>query len=137
MPAWFTRTDCGRAKPGYMGGNGLVTEPKGNAMCTIFRRQDAATYTAETRAVRLSGHATSIRLEAAFWDILEEIARHEGMSLGRFVSTLHDEILFDQGKLQNFASLLRVSCMHYVQNRDLYLAEKATRPPLRLVAHGK
>jgi predicted DNA-binding ribbon-helix-helix protein len=104
-------------------------------MCTIFRRQDPATYTAETRAVRLSGHVTSIRLEAAFWDILEEIARHEGVSLGRFVSTLHDEILFDQGELQNFASLLRVSCMHYVQNRDSYLAEKAT--PLRLVAHGK
>jgi predicted DNA-binding ribbon-helix-helix protein len=103
-------------------------------MCRIFRRQDPATYAAETRAVRLSGHATSIRLEAAFWDILEEIARQEGMSLGRFVSTLHDEILFDQGKVQNFASLLRVSCLHYLQNRDLYLAELARRQPARMVA---
>jgi len=103
-------------------------------MCRIFRRQDPATYAAETRAVRLSGHATSIRLEAAFWDILEEIARQEGMSLGRFVSTLHDEILFDQGKVQNFASRLRVSCLHYLQNRDLYLAELARRQPARMVA---
>jgi predicted DNA-binding ribbon-helix-helix protein len=103
-------------------------------MCRIFRRQDPATYTAETRAVRLNGHATSIRLEAAFWEILEEIARHEDMSLGRFVSTLHDEILFDQGEVQNFASLLRVSCTHYLQNRDAYLAEIATRRPRRLVA---
>jgi predicted DNA-binding ribbon-helix-helix protein len=103
-------------------------------MCSIFRRQNAATYAAETRAIRLSGHVTSIRLEAAFWEILEEIAAYEDMSLGRFASTLHDEILFDQGRVQNFASLLRVTCMHYMQNKDTYLAEVATRRPRRLVA---
>lgn len=103
-------------------------------MCSIFRRQDSTTYTAETRAIRLSGHATSIRLEAAFWDILEEIAAYEDISLGRFVSTLHDEILFDQGKVQNFASLLRVTCLHYLQNREAYLAEIAVRQRRRLVA---
>ncbi len=103
-------------------------------MCRIFRTQNPSTYEPETRAVRLSGHATSIRLEAAFWDILEQIAHHEGMSLGRFVSTLHDEILFEQGKVQNFASLLRVTCTHYLQNREVYLAEVAARRPARLVA---
>jgi predicted DNA-binding ribbon-helix-helix protein len=107
---------------------------KETAMCSIFRRQNTATYAAETRAIRLSGHATSIRLEAAFWDILEQIAAHEDMTLGRFVSTLHDEILFDQGKVQNFASLLRVTCTHYLQNRDAYLTEVATRRPRQLVA---
>ncbi len=103
-------------------------------MCRIFRRQNPATYEAETRAIRLSGHVTSIRLEAAFWDILEQIAGHEGMALGRFVSTLHDEILFQEGKVQNFASLLRVTCLHYMRNRDAYLAELAARPQRRLVA---
>jgi len=103
-------------------------------MCRIFRSQDSATYEPETRAVRLSGHATSIRLEAAFWEILETIAGHEGVSVGRFVSTLHDEILFEQGKVQNFASLLRVTCTHYLQNREGYLAEVAARRPARLVA---
>jgi predicted DNA-binding ribbon-helix-helix protein len=103
-------------------------------MCRIFRTQNPATYEPETRAVRLSGHATSIRLEAAFWDILEEIAQHEGMSMGRFVSTLHDEILFEQGKVPNFASLLRVTCTHYLQNRESYVAELAGRRPARLVA---
>jgi predicted DNA-binding ribbon-helix-helix protein len=103
-------------------------------MCKLFSSQDSATYAAETRAIRLSGHCTSIRLETAFWDILDEIARHENISLGRFVSTLHDEILFDQGEVANFASLLRVSCLHYLQNRDLYLAEIAARRPRRLVA---
>jgi predicted DNA-binding ribbon-helix-helix protein len=65
---------------------------------------------------------------------LDEIARHENISLGRFVSTLHDEILFDQGEVANFASLLRVSCLHYLQNRELYLAEIAARRPRRMVA---
>jgi predicted DNA-binding ribbon-helix-helix protein len=103
-------------------------------MCSIFRRQDPATYAAETRAIRLNGHATSIRLETAFWDILEQIARHEDMSLGRFVSTLHDEILFDQGRVQNFASLLRVTCMHYLKERDSYLADVSQRRAPLLVA---
>jgi predicted DNA-binding ribbon-helix-helix protein len=103
-------------------------------MCRIFRNQDAASYAAETRAIRLSGHATSIRLEAAFWDILQQIAEHEGMSLGRFVSILHDEILDGQGEVQNFASLLRVTCTHYLQNRDAYLAGIDNRRPRSLVA---
>ncbi len=103
-------------------------------MCRIFRQQDPATYVAETRAIRLNGHATSIRLEAAFWGILEQIARHEDMSLGRFVSILHDEILDEQGEVTNFASLLRVTCLHYLQNQDSYLAEISRRVPRRLVA---
>lgn len=103
-------------------------------MCRIFRTQDAATYAAETRAIRLNGHATSIRLEAAFWNILEEIAKHECMSLGRFVSILHDEILSDQGDVPNFASLLRVTCLHYLQNRESYLAELDAKQIKRLVA---
>jgi predicted DNA-binding ribbon-helix-helix protein len=103
-------------------------------MCRLFRRQESATYTPETRAMRLNGHSTSIRLEAAFWDILEEIARHEDMSLGRFVSTLHDEILFDQGDVPNFASLLRVSCLHFLQHRDAHLAEIAAKRSRRVLA---
>ncbi|HQT66784.1 MAG: aryl-sulfate sulfotransferase [Rhodospirillales bacterium 20-60-12] len=103
-------------------------------MCKIFRTQDPATYAAETRAIRLNGHATSIRLEAAFWTTLEEIAALEGMSLGRFVSILHDEILLDQGELQNFASLLRVTCLHWLNNRDAYQADIARRRPASLVA---
>ncbi|HYZ33680.1 MAG TPA: ribbon-helix-helix domain-containing protein [Crenalkalicoccus sp.] len=96
-------------------------------MCRLFTRQDPATYAAETRAVRLAGHVTSIRLEAAFWTILEEIAAREGISLARFVSLLHEEILARCGEVPNFASFLRVTCMHYLANRDLHAAEVAAR----------
>ncbi|MCW3474401.1 ribbon-helix-helix domain-containing protein [Limobrevibacterium gyesilva] len=96
-------------------------------MCNLFISQNPATYEAETRPMRLHGHATSIRLEAAFWDILEEIAAKEGMSVARFVAVLHDEILATRGEMTNFASFLRVTCLHYLRNQDLHarqLAEK-------------
>jgi len=96
-------------------------------MCSLFRSQDPATYAAETRAVRVHGHATSIRLEAAFWGILEEIARKEEMSVARFIGVLHDEILSQQDEIANLASFLRVTCLHYLRNQDQHAAEVAAR----------
>ena len=63
-------------------------------MCRIFVMRDPASYECETRAVRLHGHTTSVRLEAEFWAILEEIAGREGVPLSRFLCTFgvtHDE----------------------------------------------
>ena len=96
-------------------------------MCRLFVSQDPATYAAETRPIRLHGHLTSIRLEAAFWDTLEEIARREGISVARFVSVLHDEIMATQGEVPNFASLLRVTCMHWLRNQELHAEQLAGR----------
>ena len=96
-------------------------------MCRLFASQDPATYTSETRAVRLHGHVTSIRLEAAFWATLEEIATREGMTMPRFVATLHDEVQNLQGDVGNFASFLRVTCLHYLRNIELHTAQIAAR----------
>jgi predicted DNA-binding ribbon-helix-helix protein len=96
-------------------------------VCNLSVSQDPATYAAETRSVRLHGHVTSIRLEAAFWTTLEEIARHEGISVARFVSVLHDEILDRNGEVANFASFLRVACLHWARNQDLHAAQLAER----------
>ena len=49
-------------------------------MCKIFSEIDPVTYLFETRSVRLGGHATSIRLEGAFWQVLEEIASTQNVS---------------------------------------------------------
>ena len=97
-------------------------------MCRLFANQDPATYAAETRALRLHGHATSIRLEAAFWTILEDIAAREDMSLARFVSTLHDEGIIRQGGVANFASFLRVTCLHYLRNLEMHASQITRRP---------
>jgi len=86
-------------------------------MCRLYASQDPATFAAETRSVRLNGQVTSLRLEAAFWDILQEIAAREGISLGRFLSQLHDEILQLRGEVPNFASTLRVICLQDLRRR--------------------
>ena len=97
-------------------------------MCRLFARQDPATYAWVTRSVRLSGHATSIRLEARFWEILAEIAAKEGVTLPKFLNLLHAEALEAQGDVGNFASLLRVACLVYLRDpaaHDAALADKA------------
>ena len=84
------------------------------AMCSMFSQIDPDAYTYQTRSVRLGGHATSIRLEASFWTSLEEIAAAEKVSLGRFLTKLHDEVLEFRGEAQNFTSLLRCACLTHV-----------------------
>ena len=96
-------------------------------MCNLFISQDPTSYAAETRPIRLHGHATSIRLEAAFWDILEQIATQEGMAVARFVSVLHDEVLSQRGEVPNFASFLRVACLHWLRNQEAHAADLAAR----------
>ena len=88
-------------------------------MCQIFAGQDPATYAYVARSVRLAGHATSIRLEAAFWDILDEIAQRQDLTTPRFLSTLYDEAMQLHGKVSNFSSLLRVTCVLYLRRPDL------------------
>ena len=87
-------------------------------MCRLFITQDPASYAPETRSVRLHGHVTSIRLEAAFWGVLEEIAAAEGVTVARFVATLNDEVMGEGSECGNLASFLRVSCLCYLRNRD-------------------
>jgi predicted DNA-binding ribbon-helix-helix protein len=82
-------------------------------MCSLFAHQPQRDYESQTRSLRMGGHSTSIRLEMSFWDTLEEIAAKEGMSLAKFLTTLHDEVLDHHGEVKNFASLLRCSCLIY------------------------
>jgi predicted DNA-binding ribbon-helix-helix protein len=85
-------------------------------MCRIFSAQTAERYAHQTRSIRLGGHATSIRLETAFWDILEEISRLQGVTLGRFLTKLHDEVLEFNEEPVNFTSLLRCACLTYLSD---------------------
>ena len=93
-------------------------------MCRIFANQLAEAYTSHARSVRLGGHATSIRLEQAFWTILEEVAAAQNLPLSKFLTQLHDEVLNLSGDTHNFTSLLRCACLAYV-------AEIRASPQLR------
>jgi predicted DNA-binding ribbon-helix-helix protein len=82
-------------------------------MCHLFAHQPQRDYESQTRSLRIGGHCTSIRLEMSFWDTLDEIAAKEEMTLPKLLTTLHNEVLEDQGEVNNFASLLRCSCLIY------------------------
>ena len=92
-------------------------------MCQIFAGQDPGSYRFITRSVRLAGHATSIRLEATFWEVLDELAESQGMTTPRFLSVLYDEVLELHGGISNFASLLRVGCVLYLKRPDRVMDE--------------
>ena len=106
-------------------------------MCDLYASTDPDASECVTRSVRLHGHVTSLRLEARFWAILDEIAAGEGLSTPRFIGVLHDEVLERRGEVGNFASLLRVICAVYLERRHGAAAERrrdatpgrAARPP--------
>lgn len=80
-------------------------------MCRLFAGQDPCSYEYETRSLRLNGQCTSLRLERAFWAVLDEIAAAEHLSVPQFVSKLHAEVLELHGEARNFTSLLRCACL--------------------------
>lgn len=88
-------------------------------MCHLFASQPPDSYAFETRSIRLNGQSTSIRLEKIFWGMLEQIATLEDMSVPRFISTLHNEVLMLNGETPNFTSHLRCICMVALENKML------------------
>ncbi len=86
-------------------------------MCQVFAGQDPERYASTTRRLRLNGQSTSIRLENAFWAILDEIAKRDGTSTPLFLSTLHSEVLQLKGEPQNFTSVLRTTCLIFLSKQ--------------------
>lgn len=83
-------------------------------MCRLFVEADPALWSAETRALRLNGFSTSVRLETFFWTVLEEIAARDGLTVGRLVARLHDELTEAAADIDNFTSFLRVCCGRFL-----------------------
>ncbi len=87
-------------------------------MCKVFINADPELYRCRSRSLRLSGVATSIRLENLFWQVLEEIGARDGLSVAQLITRLYDE-LHEAGShgvngSANFSSFLRVSCGRYL-----------------------
>jgi predicted DNA-binding ribbon-helix-helix protein len=85
-------------------------------MCRIFAGQDPDRYQKTTRRLRLNGQSTSIQLENSFWAILDEIAAGESMTTPAFISKLHSEVLELRGEPSNFTSLLRCTCLLFIDS---------------------
>ncbi len=85
-------------------------------MCEIYVKADPILYELRTRSIRIHGIVTSIRLENLSWDILARIASRDGVTTNQLICQLYDEVIRQQGKVSNFCSFLRVSCMHFLSN---------------------
>ena len=96
-------------------------------MCEIFIGADPLSYESRTRSVRLHGVVTSIRLEHLFWDVLDEIAGRDGLTVVQLIEKLYDELIAARGEAGNFASFLRVSALRY----EALLATRPSRPMWR------
>jgi predicted DNA-binding ribbon-helix-helix protein len=83
-------------------------------MCKIFISADPKLYRCRSRSLRLSGVATSIRLENLFWQVLEEIGTRDGLSVAQLITRLYHELAETGGDCTNFSSFLRVSCLRYL-----------------------
>lgn len=67
------------------------------------------------RSVQIDGHATSVSLEAAFWDALGLLAARRGLSLNRMVAEI------DQGRdaaTTNLSSAIRVHILQALQEPE-------------------
>ncbi|QGZ64822.1 ribbon-helix-helix domain-containing protein [Paraburkholderia acidisoli] len=84
-------------------------------MCKIYIGADPILYESRTRALRIHGVVTTVRLENLFWDVLQEIANRENLTTTQFAVKLYDELLALRGEEPiNFASFLRVCCLRYL-----------------------
>ena len=64
------------------------------------------------RSVNLAGHATSLALEPAFWEVLESVAKARGLALAALVG----EIDAERGD-QPLASACRVKALGWVTGK--------------------
>ena len=86
-------------------------------MFQMFAGQARDNYQVQTRSLRLNGQCTSLRLERKFWGILDDIAASEDLSTPQFVSKLHTEVVALHGEASNFSSMLRCTCLIYMEKQ--------------------
>ena len=67
----------------------------------------------QKRSVKIAGHATSVSLEAEFWDALRLIAARRGVSMARLIAST------DAGRAGNLSSALRLLVLESYRNGDL------------------
>ncbi|MEK7820571.1 MAG: ribbon-helix-helix domain-containing protein [Pseudomonadota bacterium] len=103
----------GLAAPDAGGGTGPDrTDTPLKRMFALCNTDQTVEYMPVRRSIRLHGHSTTIRLEKAFWVVLEELAEGEGTTLAGLITCIHDHCLNTNQK--NLASCLRVVCLKYI-----------------------
>jgi len=84
-------------------------------MCKLFINADPSLWVSKTHSLRIDGMVTSVRMEKAFWEVLAELARRDGMNLPQMITRLYHESIDAGHDLGNFTSFLRVCALRYLQ----------------------
>ncbi|MGE5547193.1 MAG: ribbon-helix-helix domain-containing protein [Solirubrobacterales bacterium] len=79
---------------------------------SLCNSEQAREYMPVKRSFRIHGHSTTIRLERAFWTVLDDLAAEEGVTASALITRIHDHCLFNNDK--NLASCLRVVCLKHI-----------------------
>ena len=104
----------------------LLLTTSGRSVVSIFIESDSALthmfnactteqineFIPEKRSLRIHGQSTTLRLERAFWNVLDEIAHDHKMSVNGVIQEISDQCLVANDK--NLASCLRVICLKYL-----------------------
>ena len=70
-------------------------------------------YQREMRHLRIKGKSTTIKLEKAYWDILDDIAKRDGLTLPNLIVQLYEECKLVNPR--NLTACLRVTCLKLLQ----------------------
>lgn len=71
------------------------------------------------RSVTLSGHRTSVTLEAPFWDALKDIATQRGSSVNELISLIDNRRLASDGlEGIGLSSAIRVYVLAWARDRQ-------------------
>ena len=65
------------------------------------------------RSVVVQGHATSVRLETEFWEVIDAFCASQNTSLAQLIISLEKQ----QQTRKNLASQLRVFCLESVMGK--------------------
>ena len=80
-------------------------------MCGVIARSGPEPFRRVSRSVRIGGHATSIRLEAAFWDVLAAMAARQGMTVPELLGALHEDAVVKRSQRHARYSVLAKGCL--------------------------
>ena len=104
----------------------LLLTTSGRSIVSIFIESDSALthmfnactteqineFIPEKRSLRIHGQSTTLRLERAFWNVLDDIAHDHEMSVNGVIQGISSQCLVANDK--NLASCLRVICLKYL-----------------------
>ena len=83
-------------------------------MCRLFIGSNPSMWECETRSLRIDRMVTSVRLEAFFWHVLEDIASRDNLTVTQLITRLYHEAIEAEHNLGNFTSFLRVCCGRFL-----------------------